>query len=228
MTLRRATMYVNETTLVVNEVLRQFDAVIGYHITEWSNCYCKSDENKRHSYFLCYVKIMRHVYQCQSDTLQQQNYEIYHKVMHLENIRVQQICYDCLPLYLKSHKEVNFKALVNKEVIVGQPMRVSCPGIKRHEDQEIRWVKDNARYFEPEANSLGKGDKERHIGVDLKGEIVISKTIFEDKGIYACFVDGEPLLKVKLKIAPQDVRDTKEFKEGLVQLFFLFGGTFLL
>lgn len=208
-------MYVNESVLVVNEVLQRMPikTIIDYHITEWTRCFCRSDEKKMHLYYLCYVKILEkmgdaRIYQCQSKALSRDYNKVYRKVKALKNFRVQKLCYDCVPLYHKSHKELRFKGLLYKQVVKGESMQVACM-TKRTINDEVRWVKDDSIYFNAGFNSLGTGPYERHIVVDSVGELIISRVIREDKGVYACFVNGEPVLKVVVKILPRDVMETK-------------------
>lgn len=217
MTLTRATTYVNETKLVVNEVLqamKMIKTIVGYHVTEWTWCFCRSGEKKMHSYYICYVKMFEttgdvRTYQCQSKALLEEHNEIYQKVMNLESLRVQKLCYNCLPLYHKPHKKLQFKGLLHKQVVLGESIQVACTSKRPTINDEIRWVKDNSRFYDAGFNSLGTGPVERHIGVDTLGELLISKVIAEDKGVYACFVNGEPVLKLVVKVLPQDVTETK-------------------
>lgn len=217
MTLARASMYINETRLVVNEVLqtlKMIKTVVDYHVTDWTKCFCRSSEKKMYAYYVCFVKIYLgrsevFIYQCQSRELARDYPKLYEKVMTLKDVRAVKLCYDCLPLYHKPHKELRFKSLVFKEVVSGQPLKVPCVTKKGATDNEIRWVKDNSIYFDASFGSLGIGPVERHMGVDAVGELLISKVIKEDKGTYVCFVNGEPNVKLVLKILPQDVRETE-------------------
>uniref|UniRef100_A0A336MAI2 CSON012265 protein n=1 Tax=Culicoides sonorensis TaxID=179676 RepID=A0A336MAI2_CULSO len=227
-------MYVNHTELVVNEVLRGKQIIksyIKFHSTEWSTCYCKSNNIKK-SFFLCYVTVngnfSQTIFECQSDLLSKKYPTIFEEVKNIENIQVNQICYDCLPLYHKPHKELTFKNFLHLSAIEDNPLKISCVPRTLTLSEEFYWVKDDSIYYISNYNSLGIGEFERHIGVDMEGELLISKVIQEDKGVYACFVDGEPITKVVLKVIPKHVTETQEFKDGLMQLTYLFSGILIL
>lgn len=73
---------------------------------------------------------------------------------------------------------------------------------------DIVWIRDDI-LLNKSKNALGKNNKELNVGVDSFDILYLTDVTENEEGYYSCFVHGMPIMKIFIRIEPNNLIFTK-------------------